>query len=601
MLPQQNNPSSLIAQLKAQIKANPKPDLEIESTRPRAPEARPIKGVQTDTKRGENQNTVTADIGDGTDAINFMLVAKRCPSELRAGIDCVIGLAGDRVDWFDAEDLDVAARARGSSGELFSHSSGKKWVQRWRKALCEWQQKENIALIECSPGGQDHDGTRHKSRYKVNLLRLAAVAVEEARKESLYQRDPARALELATETVLSNTPVTPSYKPRFRKPNRNEDALLKRNPKTAKTLMLEAASIRAARGEDVSEFFDTWAQEVKAEFLSVHSKEKNQWTRSVNESRGGEAESTGAPMDKSVHHAPPVKREPTSPVDMAYVALDSFSAVGADSFIVTLKDERTGAASKEDYDLRGLFETMPDLIERNSHGEESLIIRPKGGAFIQIDDCGDTERKILEPFSFLVAETSPGSFQSWLALDPETGDAARKLLRERLLTGALRGTSANAKPGGAGRWIGSLNCKREHERADGSFPRVELKNFNYSRIVTVEELEQAGLLAPPCDSLSFTPASSGQICPLPLRKSADGKEPSYQRCEQSVKHSRTGKIDRSGVDALFAVTCFDWGISFDRVVSLLKEYSEKAKRRRDDYAERTAAWAQKQVANRQFT
>ncbi len=316
---------------------------------------------------------------------------------------------------------------------------------------------------------------------------------------------------------------------------------------------------------------------------------------------GGEAKSDGATVDNFVHHEPsPVEYEP-SPLEQAYFALDGFAAVGADSFKVTLKDERTGAVNAEDYDLRGLVVAMPDLIERNERGEESLILRPEGGAFIQIDDCRDDERQLLEPFSFLEAETSPGNFQSWIALDPATDDAARKLVRERLLTGALLGTSANAAPGGAMRWIGSLNCKREHERADGSFPRVELRALHFSRIATVEQLEQAGLLAPPCDSLSFTTASSGQICPLPLRKSADGKEPSYQRCEQSVKHSRTGKIDRSGVDALFAVTCFDWGIGFDRVVSLLKEYSEKAKRRRDDYAERTAAWAQKQVANRQFT
>jgi hypothetical protein len=47
---------------------------------------------------------------------------------------------------------------------------------------------------------------------------------------------------------------------------------------------------------------------------------------------------------------------------------------------------------------------------------------------------------------------------------------------------------------------------------------------------------------------------------------------------------------------LFAATCFDWKHGFDETVALLKRVSQKARARRDDYAERTARLAWSRVA-----
>jgi hypothetical protein len=619
--------------------------------------------VFTDSKRGDNQETLIADIGDGTDAINFLLVAAGCPAEYRPLIDCLVGLAGDRTGWFEADDLAVASRARATEEE-FSRDAGRKWVQRWRKLLCEWQQRKNLALIECSPGGQDSDGTRYKSRYKVNLLWLAAQTLEEARNSSHWRRDPSRALELAAPKVLEDTPETPSYKQRFRAPRRDDETLLTRNPKTALTLLEEVARILISRGEDVAEFCKTFTDQATERMLAVHTTTKNQWTDE--ESQGGllpKVEAEVRPVDKNVHwssapeaevrpvdknvhwssapeaevrpvdknvhwsstpeaevrpvdknvhwsSAPEAEVRPVDknvhwssapeaevrPVDknvhwssapeaeIALEALQSFEALGASSFSVTLRDEESGRAGDyETFTGAQLREWLPDLLAQNERKRESLIIRPRGASLIQCDDLANDDRERLAPYAFLSAETSPGNYQSWLAMADDLEAPALADVRARLLPSVNADKGAN----GAMRWPGSLN--RKYEDA----PLVKLIQCNFFRRVGVAELEQAGLLAPqkpPCDSLMLS-----MLKPLPKRSSA--AEPSYERCERVVKTKR-GKIDRSGVDALFAVTCFDWGLAFDRVLELLRLKSSKARSRRDDYAERTATWALSQVMSR---
>lgn len=546
--------------------------------------------VATDTKRGENPNTLVAHIGDGTDAINFLLVAGGCPAHLRPLIDCLVGLAGDRTDWFEADDATVGMRARAGDGEM-SGDAARKWVQRWRKALIEWQHNKDLALIECSPGGQAPDGTRYPSRYKVNLLALAAATVERARVSEFWRRNPQRALMVAAEEIIEDAPVTDPYKPRFRAPRRDDEALLTRNPKHAMTLLLEVVRVKTERGDDdVAEWFDGYMEQVKqAAFVhirqeNVHIREEKQWTKfsgnDAVESQGGDA-------------AARVIREVEQGVVDSCVAVEAVAGVGAENFLVTMKDEQSGKPTTVDnVSLAELVRKLPDYMERNAGGRESFIVRPEGAALIQVDDCTANERDLLAPVSFMVAETSENNFQAWLALTIETSDDERKRIRERLFTGALLGTPANVGAGNAMRWIGSLNCKPERRRADGSFPRVRLISSSFGRFTTETELESYGLLAPnapPCDSFSLAKRK------IAVDKDVHRTPPSYERCLQGVKLKENGKPDRSDADLLFAVTCFDWGFSFDETVALLKTVSAKAKARRDDYAERTVKLAMSKV------
>jgi hypothetical protein len=188
-----------------------------------------------------------------------------------------------------------------------------------------------------------------------------------------------------------------------------------------------------------------------------------------------------------------------------------------------MKDEATGTdESRKNVPLRELALTMPAYVERNNQAEESLILRPTGAALIQIDECAARECNLLADYAFLVAETSPANYQTWLALPGGTSDAERKEVRERLIRGALAGSSANVGAGGAMRWAGSRNCKAERRQPDGSFPRVRLSVVNYGRVATTAELERAGLLAaplPPCDSSPpahmVAGGGGGHICPPP--------------------------------------------------------------------------------------
>lgn len=545
-----------------------------------------VKNVSIDTPRGKNQETLTADIGDGVDAINFLLVAASLPEKSRSFVDYLVGLAGDRTEWFEANDLQVGMRARVGDVEM-SRAAACKWVQRRRKELTEWQDQHNLALIECSPGGQDADGKRYPSRYKVNLLALAAATVEEARGGSQWKRDPSRALELAAQKIIEDTPQTPAYKPRFRAPRRDDEAVLIRNPKTAATLMCNAAGILHARGEDVGAWLEQHIRELREAVGSVHTKAKEQWTdTSIAESQGG-----GDP----VADLSPLSEVEQATAD-ACTALDAFSSVGASKFLVTMKDESTGTdESKKNVTLRELALTMPVYVERNNQAEESLIVRPTGAALIQIDECAERECELLANQAFLVAETSPANYQVWLALPSATSDDERKQVRERLIRGALAGGAANVGAGGAMRFPGSRNCKAERRQPDGSFPRVRLSAVNYGRVVTTAELERAGLLAeplPPCDSSALQ--TSRQLRPMDI--GVHRSTPDYEKCLRSVKCKPNGKPDRSDADLLFAVTCFDWKHGFDETVALLKRVSQKARARRDDYAERTARLAWSKVA-----
>lgn len=588
------SPTSWTRQLTAQLNQQSKQPEAL----PRVRGKSTLEHVATDTKRGENPNTLVAEIGDGTDAINFLLVAGGCPAHLRPLIDCIVGLAGDRVGWFEADDLNVGSRARAGFNDM-SGDAARKWVQRWRKALIEWQQSKDLALIECSPGGQAPDGTRYPSRYKVNLLALAAAVVEKARNSEFWRRNPSRALMVAAEEIIEDAPVTDPYKPRFRKPRRDDDAVLRRNPKHAETLLSDVARIMTERGEDFPTWFDSYVERIR-QATNVHIKQEKQWTDfsggEAGESQGGDAVEVEQMLSVTHREAQMPGQSRQAAVEQmlseveqgaadSCTAIEAVTSVGARTFLVTMKDEQTGKATADNVSLAELVGKLPDYMERNASERESFIIRPEGAALIQVDDCTASERDLLAPVSFLVAETSGDNFQAWLALPTTTSDDERKRIRERLFTGALLGTPANVGAGNAMRWVGSLNCKPERRRADGSFPRVRLVASSFGRYTTEAELESYGLLAPPCDS--FSPVKHEKA----VDKSVPRTPPSYERCLQSVRVKENGKPDRSDADLLFCVTCFDWGFSLAETSALLKRVSGKARVRRDDYVQRTVTMA----------
>src|SRR5262249_39690954 len=104
---------------------------------------------------------------------------------------------------------------------------------------------------------------------------------------------------------------------------------------------------------------------------------------------------------------------------------------------------------------------LSELIGDAERGGVSFVARPRipeeAGAALHIDDCDAASALALEPFSFLVKETSADNFQVYFAFkDPwDKADVAARIftrLRELKLSG-------NQGSGGATRWSGSINQK----------------------------------------------------------------------------------------------------------------------------------------------
>jgi hypothetical protein len=204
-----------------------------------------------------------------TEAINQLLAQKDCPSECRPLIDYLIGIAEGSTEWIEKNDAEVGLCAR-PKAEPTSRVAAQKWVQRTRKTFIEWQKKKDLALIEISPGGKDTEQNKtFDSRYKLNILKLAEETVTQAQSLSQWHRDPRRAVELAAEVIIEDTPQTKPFKPRFRSPRRDDDSLLKRNPKTALTLLKEVRNILERKGEDVGAFWQEFYEQAETVMLGT--------------------------------------------------------------------------------------------------------------------------------------------------------------------------------------------------------------------------------------------------------------------------------------------------------------------------------------------
>jgi hypothetical protein len=154
----------------------------------------------------------------------------------------------------------------------------------------------------------------------------------------------------------------------------------------------------------------------------------------------------------------------------------------------------------EDVSLDEFRRRLPEYLERNFHSPvESMTVRVhfKGDTrLLQVDDCDAEVLRLLTPHSFLQFATSPGNGQAWLALGGDLTTQEYDGLRRQLLT-RLAQTGANGGAYGSARWPGTLNRKPKRRYADGESPRVQLLRVAYGLRVTPDELEAAGLLAPP--------------------------------------------------------------------------------------------------------
>ena len=248
-------------------------------------------------------------------------------------------------------------------------------------------------------------------------------------------------------------------------------------------------------------------------------------------------------------------------------AVDAFRSIGADRFDITYKndDDHKDIIFREDVDLDSKLESGIRWGENNSR---SFIVRPRGAALIQIDDCNAETLVELSPFCFFAEETSEGNFQAWLALPKRTTKEELKEVRDRLLK---KLDSGNGGSHGSTRWVGSINFKPSRNRF-----RVRLLLAENGRFTSAEELDESGLLTEPEKPIERHNQQQSETVGF------RGSFPDYDRC------LKDNEYDRSDADASFLKICKARGFSRDESIDALLEVSKKAQESHPTYLERTA-------------
>jgi hypothetical protein len=252
--------------------------------------------------------------------------------------------------------------------------------------------------------------------------------------------------------------------------------------------------------------------------------------------------------------------------------LNLFSSVGADLFDIThtnLDQERTGF--RRDQSLAAAIQSMPHLMEAADRRQRNIIVRPRSDAstLIQLDDLDEEKARLTSPAAFLILETSPANFQSWVAVsDCVPG------IRARL--GRKVGADKNAS--GATRIGGTTNYKLKYAP---DFPRVQIRAGKRGHIVTVSHLDKLELLAPAIVMEKPQPVPSGRT----------EKWPSYQQCLDRAPIGDKGHPSRTSVDFIWCKMSASWGHSVEEIAAQLMAESTKAEENGQQYALDTASRA----------
>jgi hypothetical protein len=282
--------------------------------------------------------------------------------------------------------------------------------------------------------------------------------------------------------------------------------------------------------------------------------------------------------------------------------LDAFTSVGADRFHVTF----TNARDDETEFLRN--RTAPSMrfnlsrwVQRSAtpkpitlpatdrEGEqtvlagENLIIRPytpPAVVLVQLDDLEQKQLELVRPAAFLTLQTSPGNYQAWVAVQGGDRDFTRRLKQK---------TGADLEASGAVRMAGTGNYKCKYMP---DFPIVAIDSVQPGHIMTREQLESMGLVAPAQEK----PQLSAQASPLRCSNERPRRLawPSYDRCmEEALAHGRK----RSSADFTFCCIAIEhFKRTPEETAEKLMEISTKAKENGQDYAIGQATRAAERVA-----
>jgi hypothetical protein len=463
------------------------------------------------------------------------------------------------------------------------------WSKRSRKTLDKWQERTGYRIITVAAGGKIA-GEYMPTLYELPLLEVIGKVVDAG--------SDMRAAAFAHLSELRNDQRKSKIERFDNRPRTEGKAMAQRCREAALTHSermcieeMNALSIAMPRAEAIAHA-EAIAEEFSREMLNNLRKllatgqtRKERAEANILKNQVVENEDVAATDRVGSDSPPPLdlyalteeknedKNDTAAPLDAA-ACVSSFDVA---KFQVTMLDDRKQKGSRpEFYQVMTsveLHKSLPVLLERNEARSESLIIRPVATCFIQLDDLDSLTLARVQQFSFIAIETSPDSYQAWLALPVGTDKAVRDDVRSRIL---CKLELADKCASGAMRLPGSLNCKPEHRRADETFPRVRLVQCVPSRFVTVAELERAGLLALP----KLSPAQPRRAS---IRSVSSERLPNY-----IMRRKASGEVDRSASDFDFALRALRCGFAQPDVEARLLEVSAKAQaRRRSSYVRRT--------------
>jgi hypothetical protein len=205
---------------------------------------------------------------------------------------------------------------------------------------------------------------------------------------------------------------------------------------------------------------------------------------------------------------------------------------------------------------------------------ENLIIRPtgKGVAFLQLDDLTADKLEQVRHAAFLIHATSPGSHQAWIAVSglPEGKEAFKGFMRR--VRKAVGGNDKSASH--ATRLAGTENFKVRYAL---DYPLVTILETHPGRVMTPQQLETLGLVAPP------EPAPAVLLLKTP-REHAGAESartwPDYERCVAGAPPNREGTgPDRSAVDFFWCKMAAQRGHGTQEIAARLLEVSARAQER----------------------
>lgn len=208
---------------------------------------------------------------------------------------------------------------------------------------------------------------------------------------------------------------------------------------------------------------------------------------------------------EALEYAPEVEPRGVSLAE-AEAAATACASVGIKRIIVvgiddTVENYKESVTFVDRGSLVQFQQRLPRYLERNaSSSVESLTVRFRGKTefrYLQCDDCPPEALAALTPFSFLRFATSPGNSQALLSISDGLTKKEYDVLKYRLFnrtTSPLGKLGVNAGGNGSARWPGSINHKPKRKFADGESPRVQLLGVTLGQLVSVAQLEAAGLL-----------------------------------------------------------------------------------------------------------